>query len=190
MRNEEKSFGKIVLNKMLIFEVLILVLGLGISIFYTCSVLKYDIRNAWFFRFAVVDIIFIIVTIAVSRKKTNVGNFIGFIFIFVFLLYGGYGAFCCMLLDQRMEHLSYYKGKTVSAEVDDSLYVWDGESVTYSLGKDSRAEQIDKSKHTVVVNIDNQQTEKALYDDDSDENMYLQIYGGGTGEWLILKSKN
>lgn len=175
-------------SKLLFIEVLVLLIGLAMSIYYTCSILKYDAHNAWFFRFAVVDIIFIIVTLVVTKKNKIVGGIIGGVFIFAFLLYGGYGAVCCMAAGQRMEHLSYYNGKEVCAEVDGVRYVWDGESVTYSLGKDSNAEAVDKAEHNVVLSIDNQESAGVLYDDDySDEYVYFQIHGGGTGEWLILE---
>ncbi len=182
MENEKSSISAFV-----IFEIIILILGIGMSIASTLKPLKYTMKYAWCFAFPVLGAFFVIALILMIRKKR--AALIGVILAFVYLCTAGFGAIVCEVNTTRLRLLTHFEGKSVTVSFDDSVYEWDGKSVTYDPSKlevDSKA----SGREDFACMVGGEKKDYLLYTDKGDRDVYyLEVSSAGTGIFLILSPK-
>ena len=165
-----------------IMEILILAFGVLLSIEGSVQALRVTFKYAWCFVFAVFGVGLIGVLIWRIRKRFT--WLIGIVFIIIYLFTAGFGYFVCTLNKARIKRLQYYESKTVCAYVDDVKYSWDGKSVTYN--SEDLIYVNGYPEHIIKVYIDDEERSMGVYTDPSSQDIYLEIYGGATGDYLIL----
>ncbi len=168
-----------------VIEIGILIIGILMSISGTIPTFAYTFRYVWTFGFAILGIVFVILLIVRIRKRFT--WLIGIVCIVVYLYAAGYGYIICAMNTTRMRRLEFFEGKRIYAVIDETTYEWDGESVCYSSHELTELEhEYDTEAHTVQIWVDDEKRNYALYTDMNTSNIYMQIYGGGTGDFLVL----
>ena len=95
----------------------------------------------------------------------------------------------CELNSARLNRLSYYKEKSVEVKIDDVVYEWDGESVTYDPRELTYISESLDGDHEVRILVDGEEKKNNILINPNNDNIYLEITGGGTGIYLILEPK-
>ena len=185
MENSEEKSNKGDISILGIFEICILVLGVGMSVTSTIKPLKYTLDYLWCFAFTLLGMVLIVPLILLIKKRYV--WLIGALFILFYIYVGGFGAFICELNYSRLHRVSFFEGKQILAEMGGRTYRWDGRSVSYNDENLNYLNNLRNYEDDIILFIDGEETENMLYDSSVDENLYMQIYGGGTGIFLILK---
>ena len=178
------SEGKKAVSLFTIIEIMILVFGVISSISSTVKTLKYTNKYVWCFAFAVLGVVFIAVLIYNIKKKLI--WLLGIGLIFIYLIVAGYGAIVCELNSARLNRLSYYKGKSVEVKIDDVIYEWDGQSVTYDSRELTYISESLEGNHAIHILVDGEEKKNNILINPDNDTIYLEITGGGTGIYLIL----
>ena len=176
--------GKKAVSLFTIIEIMILVFGVTSSISSTVKTLKYTNKYVWCFAFAVLGVVFIAVLIYNIKKKLI--WLLGIGLIFIYLIVAGYGAIVCELNSARLNRLSYYKGKSVEVKIDDVIYEWDGQSVTYDSRELTYISESLEGNHAIHILVDGEEKKNNILINPDNDTIYLEITGGGTGIYLIL----
>jgi len=176
--------GKKAVSLFTIIEIMILVFGVISSISSTVKTLKYTNKYVWCFAFAVLGVVFIAVLIYNIKKKLT--WLLGIGLIFIYLIVAGYGAIVCELNSARLNRLSYYKGKSVEVKIDDVIYEWDGQSVTYDSRELTYISESLEGNHAIHILVDGEEKKNNILINPDNDTIYLEITGGGTGIYLIL----
>lgn len=176
--------GKKAVSLFTIIEIMILVFGVISSISSTVKTLKYTNKYVWCFAFAVLGVVFIAVLIYNIKKKLI--WLLGIGLIFIYLIVAGYGAIVCELNSARLNRLSYYKGKSVEVKIDDVIYEWDGQSVTYDSRELTYISESLEGNHAIHILVDGEEKKNNILINPDNDTIYLEITGGGTGIYLIL----
>ena len=185
MDNETIQPKKKRISILAIIEIIILTFGVLQSVSSTVKPLPYTLRYVWCFIFALLGIAMIAVLIVLIRKRFV--WLLGFAFIIIYLFAAGSGAFTCELNASRLRRVDYFRNKEVIATINDTTYTWDGESVLYDR---SELEDIDYSiLEKVIVTIDGEESSYGLVQCIDSPNIAIEVYGGGTGIFLILSPK-
>jgi hypothetical protein len=185
MNNKTVQSKKKRISILAIIEVLILAFGILLSISSTLKPLPYTLRYVWCFAFVLLGIAMIAVLIVLIRKRFV--WLLGFAFIIIYLFAAGSGAFTCELNASRLRRVDYFRNKEVIATINDTTYTWDGESVLYDR---SNLESIDYSTlEKVIVTIDGEESSYGLLHCIDSSDLAIEVYGGGTGIFLILSPK-
>ena len=180
---ERAEKGKI--SVFVILEILILLFGTNLSIEGNVKILQYTSEYAWCLAFVALGIAFIGILIWRIRKKFT--WILGVLFIIIYMFTAGFGYFVCMINKGRAQRLQYYSSKSVCAQVDGVMYSWDGKSALYNSENLVYLTPGDTPPaHEIKVYIDDEQRTMGVYADSSTDNIYLEIYGGATGDYLIL----
>jgi hypothetical protein len=169
-----------------IIDIIILAIGVWMSISSTMKTFQYTAKYAWCFVFALLGIAMIAFLIWKIRKKRI--WLIGIGLIIVYLVVGGFGAFVCEYNYTRLKRLSWYDGKEVNAEVDGVCYTWDNESVTYD-PTDMEYVGYPSDGESIKITVDGKAENHGVYTKSSTDYIYVEIYSGGTGIYLILDKK-
>ena len=170
-----------------IIEILILIFGVILSISSTVKPLKYTNKYIWCFSFAVLGVVFILVLIFNIKKKLI--WLLGIALILLYLIIAGFGAIVCEMNSARLNRLSYYKGKSVEVKIDDVVYEWDGQSVTYDPRELTYISESLDGDHKIRILVDGEEKKNNILINPNNDNIYLEITGGGTGIYLILEPK-
>ena len=176
--------GKKAVSLFTIIEIMILVFGVISSISSTVKTLKYTNKYVRCFAFAVLGVVFIAVLIYNIKKKLI--WLLGIGLIFIYLIVAGYGAIVCELNSARLNRLSYYKGKSVEVKIDDVIYEWDGQSVTYDSRELTYISESLEGNHAIHILVDGEEKKNNILINPDNDTIYLEITGGGTGIYLIL----
>ena len=165
-----------------IIDIIILAIGVWMSVTSTVKTFQYSNKYAWCFIFALIGIAMIAFLVWKIKKKRI--WLIGIGLIIVYLIVGGFGAFVCEYNYTRLKRLSWYDGKEINAEVNGVYYTWDNESVTYD---PTDMEYIGSSSdNSIDFTIDGKHESHGVYTKPGSDDIYVEIYGGGTGIYLIL----
>lgn len=181
------SEGKQSVSLFTIIEILILIFGVILSISSTVKTLKYTNKYVWCFAFAVLGVVFIAILIYNIKKKLI--WLLGIVLILLYLIIAGFGAIVCEMNSARLNRLSYYKGKSVEVKIDDIIYEWDGQSVTYDPRELTYISESLEADHKIRILVDGEEKKNNIYVNPQNDNIYLEITGGGTGIYLILEPK-
>lgn len=181
------SEGKKAVSLFTIIEIMILVFGVISSISSTVKTLKYTNKYVWCFAFAVLGVVFIAILIYNIKKKLIWLS--GIALILLYLIIAGFGAIVCEMNSARLNRLSYYKGKSVEVKIDDVAYKWDGQSVTYDPRELTYISESLDGDHKIRILVDGEEKKNNILINPNNDNIYLEITGGGTGIYLILESK-
>lgn len=181
------SEGKKAVSLFTIIEIMILVFGVISSISSTVKTLKYTNKYVWCFAFAVLGVVFIAILIYNIKKKLI--WLPGIALILLYLIIAGFGAIVCEMNSARLNRLSYYKGKSVEVKIDDVAYKWDGQSVTYDPRELTYISESLDGDHKIRILVDGEEKKNNILINPNNDNIYLEITGGGTGIYLILESK-
>lgn len=185
MEEKEPIEKKGRISVLTVIEIGILTIGVLMSISGTIPTLAYTFRYIWAFGFAVLGIAFILLLIVRIRKRFT--WLIGIACIVVYLIAAGYGYIVCAMNTPRMRRLESFEGKHVYAVIDGTTYEWDGKSVCYNFHELTELEhEYYTEDHTVHIWVDDEEHHYILYTDMNTSNIYMQIYGGGTGDFLVL----
>lgn len=177
--NEDKKRGVSILG---IFEILILLLGVAISIRTTIKPLQYTTKYIWCFGIALIGLVFI--TIVVILLKKRFVWLIGAVLIFIYIYVAGFGAIVCEVNTGRLRRVSWYEGKEVIAVLDDTTYVWDGKSVIYN---SSDLELIDRSQlKTCEITVDGESRNCEIYKEPDPRHIFLEVESSSTGIYFVL----
>lgn len=166
------------ISVIVIFETLILIVGTILSISGTCEALHYSVNYWGYFGLALLGIGFIVLLLARCRKKYT--WIIGVALIFLYLFTAGWGYIVCVLNAERMNRLEYYSGKEIYVIMDETRYSWDGESTFYDAKDLQDIECYD-------VWVDDEMEKHMICRKADDDSLYLEIYSGATGDFLVLK---
>ena len=168
-----------------IIEIVILAFGVFLSLQSTFKIMAFTTRYAWCFAFAAVGVALIAVLIInIRRKKIWI---LGIFFIIFYVYFAGFGAFICEINASRLKIVNYYKEQGVSAEIVGVSYEWDRESVTYD---PTNLEYLDPSiEPEQKIVIGDEERRVCVYKGPDPNAIYLEVYGGGTGIYLILTRK-
>ena len=170
-----------------IVDIVILLFGILFSITSTVKTLKFTYKYIWCFAFAILGVIFVIFLIRNMRKKLV--WLIGVAFICIYLVAAGFGAIVCEMNSARLGRISYYEGKSVEVQIDDAFYEWDGQSVTYDSRELTYISESSEGNHVIHILVDGEEKNNNVLVNQNNDNIYLEITGGGTGIYLILESK-
>ncbi|MBR1568810.1 MAG: hypothetical protein IJ648_07570 [Lachnospiraceae bacterium] len=185
MKEKEPIGKKGRISVFIVIEIGILIIGILMSISGTIPTLAYTLRYVWTFGFAILGIVLVILLIVRIRKRFT--WLIGIACIVVYLFAAGYGYIVCAMNTPRMRRLEFFEGKRVYVEIDETTYEWDGESVCYNYHELTVLEaEYYTEAHTIHIWVDDEERDYALYTDMNTSNIYVQIYGGGTGDFLVL----
>ena len=185
MDNEAVQPKKKRISILAIIEILVLLFGVLLSVSSTVKPLPYTLRYVWCFVFALLGIAMIAVLIVLIRKRFV--WLLGFAFIIIYLFAAGGGAFICELNTSRLKRVDYFRNKEIIATINDTTYTWDGKSVLYDR---SELEDIDYSiLEKVIVTIDGEESSYGLVQCIDSSDLAIEVYGGGTGIFLILSPK-
>ena len=167
---------------LLAIECVILALGVIISTQGTIEAVRFSNSYIPYFGLALLGVAFVALLIYFREKRLS--WLIGVFMIVVYLFAGGAGYFNCTLNAGRLKRLENYKGKKVIACVGDTCYRWTGE-VSYS--GDGLEPRMMESLATITVGNDSERLTYYFVDPADPDTIYYQIYGGATGDYLILK---
>ncbi|MCR4695950.1 MAG: hypothetical protein K5654_01410 [Lachnospiraceae bacterium] len=176
---ENKKRGVSILG---IFEILILLLGVAISIRTTIKPLHYTTKYVWCFGIALIGLVFIAILIILLKKRFV--WLIGALLIFIYIYVAGFGAIVCEVNAGRLKRVSWYEGKEVIAVLDDTTYVWDGKSVIYN---SSDLEILDKSRlKTCEITVDGESRNCEIYKEPDPRHIFLEVESSSTGIYFVL----
>lgn len=167
------------ISPLIIIEAVILAFGVFLSIQATVKPLRFTTKYIWCFVFPLLGIGMILFLLLRLRKKFT--SLIGIGLILLYLFAAGYGYFICELNYSRLNKISFFEGKEVKIVYDDTEYKWDGESVTYE-----RNGLINIESGEMKITLDGEDIRYGVLRKPEDDNLYLEIYGGGTGIFLKL----
>ena len=178
---------KTTVSTLVIFEIMILLLGIGMSIASTFKALQYTLKYVWCFLFPVLGIILVVTLIIMIRKKR--AALIGLAFICIYLLTAGFGAIVCEVNSSRLRILSQFDGKEVTVSFADSVYIWDGSSVTYDPRNMEPYSEISGGGEYLCM-VGGEKKSYVLYSDREKQAVYyLEVSSAGTGIYFILSPK-
>ena len=181
-KDEKQSRGSI--SPLAVFCSFVLVFGIVLSVTSTLKPLKYSKAYVWYFGFAVEGVVFIVLLLVLLRKRF--AGLLGLVLVFIYLFTAGFGAMLCEVNAMRLGRLKYYESKTITATIDGVDYEWDQKSVTYNSENLKYWDELqEESKYAIYV--DGEKRNLGIYVSDKDENIYIEIYPGGTGMYLILE---
>lgn len=166
-----------------IIECIILALGVILSFQGTLKAVQRSVKYAPYFLLALLGIAFIVILIRLIKK--NLTYLLGIGFIVLYLVFAGSGYFVCELNAARIRRLDYYEDKTVWLEIDDDSYVWTREAFYNS----EELEPLDVGMKNAyfVVNGDKKRVSYVYVMPGDDDTIYYEIYGGATGDYLIMR---
>ncbi len=184
MEGENKKTGIKYHYILAVIESVILAIGVLFSITETTRVIKYDVKHIIFYAFALLGVLFIAVLILLIKKRFV--WLIGIALIVVYLIAGGYGAIVCEFDYANLKRLAFYEDKNITAEFDGNTYNWDRERY-YVKRRDLICVEDAAVNNGYKLYIDGEKESKSVYTKPDDEkNIYVEVYGGGTGLFLIL----
>lgn len=166
-----------------IIECIILALGVILSIQGTLKASMLSAKYIPYFLFAVLGIVFISILIALIKKRFTF--FLGIGFIWVYLIFAGFGYIVCEQNAARIRRLNYYDGRDVRLYVDEELYEWTGEAFYQS--RDLEPVDISDKGGYVTIDGDRRNVGFVYAMPGEDDTFYYEIYGGSTGDYLIMK---
>lgn len=166
-----------------IIECIILALGVFLSVQGTLKASILSAKYLPYFLFAVLGIAFIVILIKLMKKRF--AFFLGIGFIIFYLIFAGLGYFTCEINAARIKRLNYYKDKEVTLEIDGDSYEWTKEAFYNS----ESLEPLDVGGNEAyfVVNGDKKRISFVYVMPGEDDIVYYEIYGGATGDYLIMK---
>lgn len=173
-------------KRLTIAECIILIIGVMISIQGTIKAVRYSKYYIPYFAFAVLGIVFITVLFILRSKRFTFLAGIGL--IVSYMIFAGFGYIVCIANAQRMRRLEYYTGKEVVLYIGEDRYDWTGEGFYQS----ENLKPVDVSDKDAYVSIDSEIRDVSfIYVMPDDENtLYYEIYGGSTGDYLVMKKNS
>lgn len=167
-----------------IIEIIILLFGTFLSITGTLAPLKYSMKYAWCFVFALLGLVFVAIMIILLRRKFVV--LIGLVLIIIYFFAAGWAYIICEMNMMRLARIAFYEDKEVILTVDGSTYEWDGKSVSYS---DEGLLPVDTSdsSNTYIFTVNGEDGRGGLYKDATGA-YYVQTSPSGTGIYLIFSN--
>ena len=170
-------------KKLVIIECIILAFGVLLSIQGTMKAARLSSKYVPFFLFAVLGVFFIAVLLFFMKRKHTF--ILGIGFILFYMIFAGFGFCVCELNAARIRRLNYYEGKTVSLVIDDETYAWTGEAFYNS--RDLEPLDIGGNEAYFEVNGEKRRISFVYVMPGDDKTIYYEIYGGATGDFLIMK---
>ncbi|MBO4391589.1 MAG: hypothetical protein J5825_12105 [Lachnospiraceae bacterium] len=164
-------------------EILILLLGVFTSLSITSRVVSISGKHAWYYLFAVLGVAMILFLIKKIRMRFV--WVVGFAFIVIYLIVAGSAAMRCELDYSRIRRVLHFDGREVTAEFDGKSYRWDGENVSYDIHVLDPVDDELQAQSRILV--DGIPTTNGLYRKEGSDELYMQIYGGATGIFLVLE---
>lgn len=170
-------------KKLVIIECIILALGVFISAQGTVKAAKLSSKYVPLFLFAVLGAALIATLIFLIKKKYTF--ILGIGFILFYLVFAGFGFIVCEVNAARIRRLNYYEGKAVSLEIDDESYDWTGEAFYNS--RDLEPMDVGERNAFFVVDGEKKHISFVYIMPGDDKTIYYEIYGGATGDYLVMK---
>ena len=166
-----------------IIECIILAFGIILSIQGTLKAANLSSKYYPYFIFAVLGIAFIVILVKLMKKRFTF--LLGIGFIMFYMIFAGFGYIVCEMNAARIKRLNYYKDKDVSLEIDGESYEWTKEAFYNS----ENLEPLDVGGNEAyfVVNGDRNRVSFVYVMPGEDDTIYYEIYGGATGDYLIMK---
>ncbi len=169
-----------------IIECIILAFGVLLSIQGTAKAAQLSDKYVPYFLFAVLGIAFIAVLICLIKKKLTFVLGIGFILFY--MVFAGFGYIVCEMNAARIKRLSYYEGKTVTLEMDSGSYAWTGEA--YYRSEELEPLDVSMNEAYFVINGEKRRVSFVYVMPGEDNTIYYEIYGGASGDFLIMKKSD
>ena len=168
-----------------IVEIMILLLGVTASVSETTRAASHSSKFIPFYLFAALGVAFAVILFLWRSKRA--AALIGAGMILFYLVAAGWGAYYCELHGARLRRLDSFKDKQVTAQLDGAEYVWDNKSVFYE-GRKLVPLDANGEEHSAQVFVDGEKSRFPVYTSGSGtpDKLYVQIYGGATGDFLEL----
>ena len=166
-----------------IIECNILALGVILSIQGTLKAAQLSSKYVPYYLFAVLGIAFIVILISLIKKRFTF--LLGIAFILFYLIFAGFGYIVCEMNAARIKRVNYYKDKTISLEIDGDYYAWTGEA--YYNSAELKPLDVSEDQAYFIINGDKRQVSFVYLMPGEDDTVYYEIYGGATGDFLIMK---
>lgn len=168
---------------LVIIECIILALGVILSAQGTLKAASLSGKYVPYFLFAVLGIAFIVILIRLIKKRLTYLLGIGFIVFYLF--FAGFGYIVCEMNAARIKRLNYYEDKNVWLEIDGESYAWTREAFYSS--EDLKPLDVSGNEAFFVVGGDKKRVSFVYVMPGEDDTVYYEIYGGATGDYLIMK---
>ena len=170
---------------LIIIEIMILLLGVTASVSETARAAAHSSKFIPFYLFAALGIAFAVILFLMRSKRA--AALIGAGMILFYLVTAGWGAYYCELHGARLRRLDSFKDKQVTAQLDGAEYLWDNESVFYE-GRKLVPLDANGEEHSAQVFVDGEKSRLTVYTSGggTPDKLYVQIYGGATGDFLVL----
>ena len=166
-----------------IIECIILAFGVLLSMQGTFKVARLSSKYVPLFLFAVLGIVFLAILLFFMKRKFTF--ILGIGFIIFYMVFAGYGYIVCEVNAARIRRLNDYEGKTITLEIDDESYAWTGEAFYNS--KNLEPLDVGGNEAYFVVNGEKKRVSFVYVMPGEDKTIYYEIYGGATGDYLIMK---
>ena len=166
-----------------IVECIILILGVLLSISGTIKAVRHSASYIPYFGFALLGVIFVVVLFVLRKKRFT---FIaGICLIGFYLIVAGFAYIVCVTNASRMRRLESYEGRDVYVTIGDDKFVWTGEGFYRS----ANLIPVDVRDSDAVLSVDGETTSISFVYQlpDDDDTVYYEIYGGSTGDYLVLE---
>ena len=165
-----------------IIECIILAFGTVLSF---QGALKASVLSASYipyFLFTALGIAFIVILICFRKKRFTFLLGIGFIVFYLF--FAGFGYIVCEMNAARIKRLNYYKDKDVILYIGEDRYSWTGEGFYQS--EDLRPLDVTSDKACIFINDEKRDVHFVYVMPGDDDTVYYEIYGGATGDYLVM----
>jgi len=170
-------------TKVTVIECIILGLGVLLSIQGTAKAVSCSDSYIPYFLLAALGIAFIAVLLILRKKRFTF--LIGIGMIHLYLIVAGFGYIVCVQNAARMRRLDYYKGKEIVALIGEDRYVWTGEAFYQS--RDLKPVDVREYRASVTIESETRSLNFIYVLPGDEETIYYEIYGGSTGDYLVLK---